>query len=309
MHNSIQKKKKTLQNKSYCVVEEKDELKKIVDNLDFEDHHIYPYDHLWVDVPHPKLSWAHVHDNLEIGRCNKGSGTFFIDSNLYRIQPRCCEITYAGQYHSAQSNPFDFSEWNYLYIDLDYYTSFFDENVKTKIKALDHRRYDFPGVVNEKEHPQIVAIVDAIFSECENVSPDRDEVLAGLILSLLTLHSRLMIPTKKTYDSSAMMKRISPAISYMNNHYGETVTIDKLCELCFVSPATLRRDFMACSGKSPAEYLHSVRVKNAAAMLANTDKKIIDISAEVGYPTVSSFNRKFSELYGVSPREYRKSHK
>lgn len=297
-----------MQNQSSYDVAANDSIDRFIDNSEFTGYHVYPFDHLWVDNPQPKLSWAHAHNFLEIGRCNKGSGTFLIDSKLYRIEPRCCAITYPGQYHSAQSNPFDISEWNYLYVDLKYYLTFVGEDVKKEIKGLGYENYDFPGVVNEKNHPQILRVVDAIFNECEKVSPCRDEILSGLIVSLLLLHSRLMTPAKKTIRSDAFMKRISPAISYLNNHYGENVTIDKLCELCFVSPATLRRDFVACSGKSPAEYLHGVRIKNAAVMLANTDKRIIDISAEVGYPTVSSFNRKFSEHYGVSPRDYRKKY-
>jgi AraC-like DNA-binding protein len=40
-------------------------------------------------------------------------------------------------------------------------------------------------------------------------------------------------------------------------------------------------------------------------MLLETERSILDISLEVGYDTVSYFNRRFRQVKGMTPREFR----
>ena len=76
--------------------------------------------------------------------------------------------------------------------------------------------------------------------------------------------------------------------------------------MCFTSVATLRRDFIAFTGKPPLNYLNEVRLKNAILSLTSTNKKIIDVALECGFDAISSFNRQFKQFYKKSPSEYLK---
>ena len=58
--------------------------------------------------------------------------------------------------------------------------------------------------------------------------------------------------------------------------------------------------------RSPAQYLTQLRVGMAALLLESTDRKVLDISTEVGYPTLSSFNRHFRTVMGMPPRQWRR---
>jgi len=44
----------------------------------------------------------------------------------------------------------------------------------------------------------------------------------------------------------------------------------------------------------------------ASSLLISTDKRVLDIALETGFPTLSSFNRDFKKQLGSSPREWRK---
>ena len=59
-------------------------------------------------------------------------------------------------------------------------------------------------------------------------------------------------------------------------------------------------------GVTPMNYIISKRMDNARKLLINTDKKIKDISNEVGYKDIYYFTKVFKKEIGVSPSEYRK---
>ncbi|MBQ5771723.1 MAG: helix-turn-helix domain-containing protein, partial [Clostridia bacterium] len=50
-----------------------------------------------------------------------------------------------------------------------------------------------------------------------------------------------------------------------------------------------------------------VRIYNAEKLLDRTDKPILDISMEVGFSTVSYFNRTFRRFKSCSPSKYRRA--
>ena len=53
------------------------------------------------------------------------------------------------------------------------------------------------------------------------------------------------------------------------------------------------------------DYINMLRVQDACTQLLETDKKIADISEEVGFGSIRSFNRAFKNITGLTPLEYR----
>ena len=53
------------------------------------------------------------------------------------------------------------------------------------------------------------------------------------------------------------------------------------------------------------EYINSIRINEACRLLVKSDKSIKEISAEVGFGTVRSFDRVFKAKNGETAREYR----
>ena len=59
-------------------------------------------------------------------------------------------------------------------------------------------------------------------------------------------------------------------------------------------------------GVSPLRYLSRVRVVQATVLLRTTETPILEISEEVGFRSVSAFNRNFMDVTGMKPLVYRK---
>ncbi len=67
--------------------------------------------------------------------------------------------------------------------------------------------------------------------------------------------------------------------------------------------------FKAVYGMTPKEYMDELRLKEAKRLLKETDEKVIDIAALVGYGGLSTFNRFFKDRVGITPLAYRKQKK
>lgn len=74
--------------------------------------------------------------------------------------------------------------------------------------------------------------------------------------------------------------------------------------LC-VSEMTLYRKLKALSGKTPGEFIRTIKLKKAATLLRTTTMTVQEIMFDCGFNNKSWFYRKFSETYGMSPKEYR----
>ena len=83
-------------------------------------------------------------------------------------------------------------------------------------------------------------------------------------------------------------------------------TVEQLADLCHWSTTHFRRVFHNIMGVSPLEFVNSTRISKACTLLCSTEDSILNISETVGFRSVSSFNRTFSRIMLMSPREYRR---
>lgn len=100
------------------------------------------------------------------------------------------------------------------------------------------------------------------------------------------------------------MKEIAKEIKYKLN---EEVKTDSHIELENIG-LTARRlvdIFKKEYGVTPKEYTDLLRLEMAKGLILNTDKKIIDIAFEVGFSSLSVFNRFFKRKTGKTPSQYR----
>ena len=54
-----------------------------------------------------------------------------------------------------------------------------------------------------------------------------------------------------------------------------------------------------------SDYVRNIKISHACYLLRNTHESVIEIAAQCGYSSISSFNRNFKNLTDVSPTVYR----
>jgi two-component system, response regulator YesN len=98
------------------------------------------------------------------------------------------------------------------------------------------------------------------------------------------------------------------AAAWIEEHLGENISVDNVAEAVFLSSRYLNSLFHSERGQTVFEYISSVRIKRAEALL--TDPKnlqVQEIAHALGYYNVQSFIRLFKRYHGVTPAEYRRS--
>lgn len=84
------------------------------------------------------------------------------------------------------------------------------------------------------------------------------------------------------------------------------VGLDDILEPFHFNKSYLCRRFRQYTGYTMTEYLNQIRLQQAAFQLQYTDNTILSVCNNVGFSSVSYFNKIFKQAYGVSPKDFRK---
>lgn len=94
--------------------------------------------------------------------------------------------------------------------------------------------------------------------------------------------------------------------AYLNEHYREDLTIERLSRLFYVSPSGLSHLFKERMGYSLKQYILRRRIGEAQTRLYTTQDSVQKIAAESGFEDAAYFSRLFTKYVGLPPVEYRK---
>lgn len=83
------------------------------------------------------------------------------------------------------------------------------------------------------------------------------------------------------------------------------LTVKELALLTHLSESSFKRKFKEIFKKSPKKYLTEKKVKRAAELLKSNTNRVSEIAYDVGFDSVSTFNRNFAIHFGKSPSDYR----
>ena len=101
---------------------------------------------------------------------------------------------------------------------------------------------------------------------------------------------------------------VKRAKKYIDEHYAEKFSLDKIADALFINKIYLSKTFKEVTGTTPLKYHNKVRVNHAAMLLKNSDDNVQTIGSKVGFSTPSHFTRIFRSVYQCTPSEYRKNY-
>lgn len=155
---------------------------------------------------------------------------------------------------------------------------------------------------------QFQTLFDRLIDEQEHQNPGWQGTVTATALELLMELARQCdlkpAPLPSTL-SRHTLSRIDQAISYLEQHYHQQITLDELSANIQLSPAHLSRTFKQKTGVGIVDYIHRLRCEEACRMLRLTDKSISRIALDVGYDELAYFSRCFRKQIGYAPRAYR----
>ncbi len=102
-------------------------------------------------------------------------------------------------------------------------------------------------------------------------------------------------------------RRLTYVLEYINVHYKEALSLDKLAEEAGVSRFHFVRLFKERIGVSPHRYLVGIRMDVAACLLGDTDLNILEVAFACGYQSAAHFTAAFQKHFAQTPTSYRQS--
>lgn len=101
-------------------------------------------------------------------------------------------------------------------------------------------------------------------------------------------------------------KLFESIISYIEQHYmDQNLSLKSLASRFDMTDSYLSRFFSNNSGMNFIDFLTEKRMAEASRLLCETDMRVRDIMEKVGYIDLASFTRKFKQLFGTSPGQFR----
>ena len=95
--------------------------------------------------------------------------------------------------------------------------------------------------------------------------------------------------------------RTARAVSWIRNNYAKPIRVDHLAHMAGMGVSTLHHHFRMLTHMSPLQYQKQLRLQAARGRMLLDGVDALTVAFEVGYESVSQFNREYSRFYGQPP--------
>lgn len=249
-----------------------------------------------------KIASLHYHDELEFLMVHSGRFSCRVDGKDYIASESDVIFINAGVPHETEAledrtrvSLIQFRESRYL-----------DTEIRKIIKySVKFQNWEGDGVRIIRSH-ELFETLDALLTECEEKKNAYEIMARSLVLKIIgTLYRTGILSNAEQVFASPTVQKILPALSAINERFAENICLDDISSLLGFDRSYFCRIFKSATGATFTEYLNFVRICKAEKLLSKTDESILDISADVGFSSVSYFNKIFKKYKNCSPSFYR----
>ncbi len=117
--------------------------------------------------------------------------------------------------------------------------------------------------------------------------------------------NRLATADTQSGKQREYIKQFNDLLAYIDEHYMDTLTLEDTASLMGFSKFHFSRLFKDYTGYTFCDYLNYRRIKATEELLPRSDLPITEIAMQVGFSSISTFNRLFRVYKKCSPSEYR----
>lgn len=116
----------------------------------------------------------------------------------------------------------------------------------------------------------------------------------------------ISLDPKTVTDSSADEKLLKQVIDLIEENIDDSeYSVDTLARDVLMSRMSLYRKMKALTGQTPADFIRTVRLKTAAALLKDGNVNVSEACYRTGFASPQNFSKHFKEMFGVLPSQYK----
>lgn len=158
------------------------------------------------------------------------------------------------------------------------------------------------------EHKEINTLIKTIYQELKEQRNCYEMVIQrklSLILEYIFCNIDFFPKAKSTRIQINTQIRIQKMLSYIYEHYMETVTLEDIAKAADISRSEAGRCFKLYMNCSPIDVLIQYRLQIAHRLLNETTLSLQEISDSCGFNSTNYFSRRFCKKYGYTPSQNR----
>jgi len=107
-------------------------------------------------------------------------------------------------------------------------------------------------------------------------------------------------------DNDTELEQINAIVDRIAGDAGASLTASQAAAELGMSESRFSRFFRRATGNTFTDFVNRVRVNRACHLLMETDRLVTHVCYEVGFNNVANFNRRFLEIKGMTPSEFRR---
>lgn len=149
-----------------------------------------------------------------------------------------------------------------------------------------------------------LARVEETYFQTRVLKPKQYEAMVRL-LSIFAKHLALVANQIVVQEENAEPPMITRAKEFIQANQGEDISLGDVARAVNTSTFYFCKMFKKATGLNFTDYVSRIRIEKAKNLLLNPNLRISEIAYEVGFQSLTHFNRVFRKLVGQSPTEYR----
>jgi AraC family transcriptional regulator len=114
----------------------------------------------------------------------------------------------------------------------------------------------------------------------------------------------------KSRSKQEYISRINKVMDYVEKHFNEEITLDKIAQIACFSPFHFHRIFSTLTNETLNTFIQRLRIEKAAQQLRNEENiSISEIAFNCGFGSTAHFSRTFRKYFGLTAKEFRETEK
>lgn len=281
----------------------------------------------------------HFHESYELYILLEGERYYFIDKETYLVRAGMAVLVGRNQIHKTSMAGDSYHDRMLMQMEAKVFAPFLQVAGAGTMESLFGQ---LNGVVeySEQDWQAVVWLLSEIKQEMRQKRTGYQAVVNMMVVHLLTLTarnrraqnkpvfisnasplSRLFSPAEKSVEDQIKYQAenqteyqartprhqtIREVTTYLLAHYQQRESLTSLASRFFVSKSYLCRIFKEVTGFTINEYQNLIRIKAAQKLLAETKLPITEVAAQVGFESITYFERVFKKHTDQRPLQYRR---
>ncbi|MFG2943454.1 AraC family transcriptional regulator [Streptomyces sp. NPDC048282] len=253
------------------------------------------------------LAWHH-HREYELTLITEGTGTRYVGTTVERYLPGDLVLLGPDVPHTFASEPYDgmaeaaVAQFRHDFLGPDFF-ALPQFRTLAGLLARSARGLRFSQV--PAEVPALLTVLPRLDTAVQTVA-----LLDTLCrLSADATATPITGPGYTPAPSSTVSDRIDAVCRHLQQIHTEPVHLADVAALVHMSPTSFSRFFRRAMGRTLTDHVNQLRVETACSLLTGTAWPVMEIATRSGYQNLSNFNRRFRELKGLRPTQYRAAHR